>query len=622
MEIYTRTIDLDFAQKGNPKKIFAKQGDRLSRQLLICQMLNGVPFKIAETAKVRFACQKADKTQVLTDEGIDIASTGGEEILVLIPESVMTASGFALCEIIIEFENGEILSSENFIIDVVENPLDGSIESHDDYQAFKKELAELRGGVTWAIHAEFGEDTVMAIEIDEANSLGDYTMQVGDLVIDGEGKMGQIKSLDKERNVAIVRYITTIEAGLPNHSEEDAYKVLTVSPNGDLFWGDTGIESLTEKVNEEIIPTVEKNTADIAKHDVTLTYHDKRITNLEKGLPSDRFVTDDEMAYIKDVPVDALPYATVSKIGGMTVKDGDTLKSAKVTEVEIVGDNLLPYPYTDTTKTVSGVTFTDNGDGTIVANGTAEKNISFIFSDTLNLVAGKTYSFNETLRYKDENGTTKYGAKSLTWQENYSGATYYKYISSGTTLIDVTIKPMLNKGETVLPYVQYIKRTFELPEAVQALDGYGLGTGSVSNHIRYEDDGYRTYNRLVALSTISGDGKWYYNETDKRFYRFSPMNAKRSQGLVLSNRYVVEYWDAFYVIADSAGVYTLDEFNAILNDEPLTIVYELDTPEVTDISDLLAEDNLIEVEGGGTLAFINEHGLAVPSTITYQVKGV
>ncbi len=33
------------------------------------------------------------------------------------------------------------------------------------------------------------------------------------------------------------------------------------------------------------------------------------------------------------------------------------------------GKNLIPYPYTDTTKTVNGVTFTDNGDGTITIEG-------------------------------------------------------------------------------------------------------------------------------------------------------------------------------------------------------------------------------------------------------------
>ena len=39
--------------------------------------------------------------------------------------------------------------------------------------------------------------------------------------------------------------------------------------------------------------------------------------------------------------------------------------------------NLLPYPYYDTTKTLNGITFTDNGDGTISVNGTSTQETSF-----------------------------------------------------------------------------------------------------------------------------------------------------------------------------------------------------------------------------------------------------
>lgn len=35
-------------------------------------------------------------------------------------------------------------------------------------------------------------------------------------------------------------------------------------------------------------------------------------------------------------------------------------------------ENKIPYPYTDTTQTIGGITFTDNGDGSITVNGTAE----------------------------------------------------------------------------------------------------------------------------------------------------------------------------------------------------------------------------------------------------------
>ena len=39
--------------------------------------------------------------------------------------------------------------------------------------------------------------------------------------------------------------------------------------------------------------------------------------------------------------------------------------------------NFVTYPYASGTNTSSGVTFTDNGDGTITVNGTATKDVYF-----------------------------------------------------------------------------------------------------------------------------------------------------------------------------------------------------------------------------------------------------
>lgn len=49
--------------------------------------------------------------------------------------------------------------------------------------------------------------------------------------------------------------------------------------------------------------------------------------------------------------------------------------------------NFIPYPFYETTKTVNGVTFTDNGDGTVTVNGTATAQSEFILATpfTLNI---------------------------------------------------------------------------------------------------------------------------------------------------------------------------------------------------------------------------------------------
>ena len=45
--------------------------------------------------------------------------------------------------------------------------------------------------------------------------------------------------------------------------------------------------------------------------------------------------------------------------------------TTNATKIAHSGKNMLPYPYIDTTGTKGGITYTDNGDGSITINGTA-----------------------------------------------------------------------------------------------------------------------------------------------------------------------------------------------------------------------------------------------------------
>ena len=63
--------------------------------------------------------------------------------------------------------------------------------------------------------------------------------------------------------------------------------------------------------------------------------------------------------------------------------------------VDVYGaKQMLPYPFYDTTKTDNGITFTDNGNGTLTINGTASADAVFILynagSDYASRFAGKT----------------------------------------------------------------------------------------------------------------------------------------------------------------------------------------------------------------------------------------
>lgn len=129
-------------------------------------------------------------------------------------------------------------------------------------------------------------------------------------------------------------------------------------------------------------------------------------------------------------------------------------------EVETVGSNvnLLTYPYPDTTKTVSGITFTDVGDGTVIANGTATKTVYFNLSrPTLN--KGKYYlsgipSSGSSKTYEIKFGTHNYyyGGTFEVTESQFIPAESYIKINKDNTVNDLVFKPKLEKDTVATPY--------------------------------------------------------------------------------------------------------------------------------------------------------------------------
>lgn len=60
-----------------------------------------------------------------------------------------------------------------------------------------------------------------------------------------------------------------------------------------------------------------------------------------------------------------------TKSGGNVVEIGDISPFTHVVGARITMPNLLSYPYPETTKTVNGITYTDNGDGSVTVSGKA-----------------------------------------------------------------------------------------------------------------------------------------------------------------------------------------------------------------------------------------------------------
>ena len=131
------------------------------------------------------------------------------------------------------------------------------------------------------------------------------------------------------------------------------------------------------------------------------------------------------------------------------------------------GKNLLPYPFGDTTKTVNGITFTDNGDGTVTANGTATETAQFFPKDSLNgpLLAPGTYTFSGCpkggdwktycIRLTGFTADRDFGNGSTFTLTQATKVGLALTVSSGVTVENLVFKPQIESGSTKTDYEPY-----------------------------------------------------------------------------------------------------------------------------------------------------------------------
>lgn len=147
------------------------------------------------------------------------------------------------------------------------------------------------------------------------------------------------------------------------------------------------------------------------------------------------------------------------------------------------GKNLLPYPYKETTLTRGGITFTDHGDGTITANGTATFDAWFAITDT--------YQSSAELGWCIESGCpaggsadTYYIVNVVTGHRDVGSGYAFKYdnkhqrwqivIKKGVTVNNLVFKPQIEVGRTITEYEPYYAEEFSVGEAIPAREGVNV----------------------------------------------------------------------------------------------------------------------------------------------------
>lgn len=221
------------------------------------------------------------------------------------------------------------------------------------------------------------------------------------------------------------------------------------------------------------------------------------------------------------------------------------------------GKNLLRYPYQETSKTINGVKFIDNGDGRMFANGTATADILFYvkYWDSNPCAAGtycvsgcpsggsdSTYRVGFSARKGDtsvcdvtDNGS---GAH-FTAAAGFDSIYYSIRISSGVTVNNIEFTPQIELGTTPSSYEQYYENY---------VDGNLVENVSVSVYRREYDGSYTEIAKDVANAASITDP---HPSLDYARYRLTAKD--RSTG-------AVSFYDmAGYYIGGSAIIIQWDE---------------------------------------------------------------
>lgn len=407
-------------------------------------------------------------------------------------------------------------------------------------------------------------------------------------------------------------------------------------------------QAVADSLPDDYVTAVGKiaeNTAEIANVKLTDKELQRRVDalySIGQGV-THKFETDSETAYQKAVPTGG-KLMSVKSIGGHSeVIDGEIV-SAGVTEVVEQGRNLfdvekcaalgLYYGFEiDTNKTLQ-IALKDGK--------TCPTNVSFGIA----YIRGNTMA--NWLITSQGLVETKTDSSKMTDSTQIMVACYpgnKETMQSIADAFDIMLVDGIYKPDTMPAYAPFHRNEYPIPEAIRALPGYGWSAGTARNYVDYENKRYVQCVSSVDLGTLN----WGINTTStvgNHFYAPAKhLNFKYlgAFGTTIYNALCSKY----RTVARSSNVF-VDKTLAIdgvtvvsqiqVKDTAYTdatafkqamsgvmLYYELANPIITDISSLIPDDFLrnVEVEAGGSVTFKNSNDsyrIPVPNEEEYIVK--
>lgn len=189
--------------------------------------------------------------------------------------------------------------------------------------------------------------------------------------------------------------------------------------------------------------------------------------------------------------------------------------------ISIYRKNLIPYPYEETTKTINGITFTDNGDGTVTANGTATAAAYFLITSqnqgietkglTVTLsgcpVGGSISSYFMLLSYGG-NGYQEIGSGLI--RTPTEPVTIQLRVASGATVNNITFKPQLEVGSAATAYEPNSRlQTVTVPHTFRGLKNTTTGQWSARDELRVGDGKVEIVRNIKSLTITAENSDSY-----------------------------------------------------------------------------------------------------------------
>lgn len=332
--------------------------------------------------------------------------------------------------------------------------------------------------------------------------------------------------------------------------------------------------------------------------------------------------------------------------------------SAGTEEVVEQGKNLFDY----TDKIYYGANVSKVENGVIYTKGltTTALNIPTIVGNkyTLSFKVKSNAANQDGLRWslqKGKNTSYAHDSSLIKSEVGYAANTEYQavvtfvadtdYVSL-CTIVGMIYDVQLENGDTATNYSPFYQTAYQIPEAIRNLPGYGWSAGTARNYVDYENKKYVQCVSSVDLGTLD----WEFNTTSAVGHHFyAPAKHLNFKYLGVFGTTVYNALCSKYrTVARSSNVFvdktlTIDGVTVVsqiqVKDtaypdatafkkamQGVILYYELETPIVTDISSLIPDDFLrnIEVEAGGSVTFKNSNGddyrIPVPSEEEYIVK--